>query len=78
MIAKEYLAFTKMGSICKLEERHGTTLGSDYKNHYSCAMFIECIAREQAESLVSTIRKCHLLAYKMTVSQTVGTLKMSS
>ena len=31
MIAKENLAFTKMESICKLGERHGTNLGSGYK-----------------------------------------------
>jgi len=62
MIAKENLAFTKMGSICELEERHGTNLGSGYKNDHSCAMFIEFIAREQAESLVSTIGKCHFFS----------------
>ena len=55
MIAKENLAFTKMEAICKLEERHGTALGSGYKNDHSCAMFIECIAQEQIEKLVSTI-----------------------
>jgi len=40
MIAKENLAFTKMGSICELEERHGAILGSGYKNDHSCVMFI--------------------------------------
>jgi len=55
MIAKENLAFTKMEAICQLEERHGTALGSGYKNDLSCAMFIECIAREQKEKLVPTI-----------------------
>jgi len=34
IIAKENLAFTKMGSICKLEKRHGTILGSGYKNDH--------------------------------------------
>jgi len=62
MIAKENLAITKMGSICKLEERHGMNLGSGYKNDHSCAMFIEFIACEQAESLVSTIGKCHFIS----------------
>ena len=36
-------------------------LESGYKDH-SCAMFIECIAREQAENLVSTISKCHFFS----------------
>jgi len=77
MIAKENLVFTKMGSICKLEERHGKILGSGYKNGHSCAI-LEFIACEQAESLVSTIRKCHFSTYKLTVPQTQGTLKMNS
>jgi len=75
MITKENLAFTKMGSICKLEERHSMILGSGYKNDHSCAMFIEF--REQAESFVST-RKCHFLAYNLTVPQTKRTLEMNS
>ena len=44
MIAKENLAFTKMGVICELEEQHGTDLGSGYKNDHACAIFIDCIA----------------------------------
>ena len=27
-----------MGSICELEERHGTNLGSGYENDHSCAV----------------------------------------
>lgn len=32
MIAKEGMAFTKMNSLCQLQERHGVRLGECYKN----------------------------------------------
>ena len=54
MIVKENLSFTKM-SICELEERHGTDLGTGYKNDHSCATFVEFISREQLESLITTV-----------------------
>ena len=57
MIAKENLSFTKMKSICELEERHGTDLGAGYKNDHSCATFVEFIAREQLESVVTSVAK---------------------
>ena len=62
VMAKENFAFTKMTSLCELEERNGTNLGSGYKNDHSCATFIEFIARELAESLISSIGKCHFFS----------------
>ena len=47
MIAKEKMAFTKMKSVCDLEERHGVSLGTGYKNDHACATFIEFFAKEQ-------------------------------
>ena len=46
MLAKEKLVFTKMASICELEERHGVNFGAGYKNDQACATFIEFIARD--------------------------------
>ena len=55
MLAKEKLAFTKMASICELEERHGVNLGAGYK---VCATFIEFIACDQQNALQSTLSQC--------------------
>ena len=49
MIAKEKMAFTKMKSVCDLEERHGVSLGTGYKNDHASATFIEFIAKEQQQ-----------------------------
>ena len=62
MIAKENLSFTKMKSICELEERHGTDLGAGYKNDHSCATFVEFIACEQLESVVTSVAKSHFFS----------------
>lgn len=40
MIAKEGIAFTKINSLCQLQERHGVKLGECYKNDQACAIFI--------------------------------------
>ena len=37
LIAKHNLAFTKVGPLCELEERHGVDLGQGYKNDQACA-----------------------------------------
>ncbi len=50
MIAKEKLAFTKMKSICELEERYGVDLEGGYKNDHACSVFTSFIAREQRKS----------------------------
>lgn len=51
MIAKEGIAFTKMNSLCQLQERHGVKLGECYKNDHACATFIEYIARDLQHQL---------------------------
>ena len=38
-IAKEGMAFTKMNSLCQLQERHGARLGDCYKKDQACAIF---------------------------------------
>lgn len=51
MIAKKNMAFTKMQSLCAIEQRHGVDLGTGYTNNQSCATFVRFIAREQKESI---------------------------
>ena len=40
MLCKVGLAFTKMGAVCELEEKHGVDLETRYKNNQACATFI--------------------------------------
>ena len=47
LIAKEKLAFRKMGALCDLEQRHGVDSGEGYKNNQACASFVDCISTEQ-------------------------------
>ena len=39
LIAEHNLAFTKMGPLCELEERHGVDLGQGCKSEQACATF---------------------------------------
>ena len=57
MIAKEKLAFTKMKTICELEESHGVNLRVGYKNNHACATFISFIAKEQKHCLPNSLSK---------------------
>ena len=52
-VAKEHLAFAKMGPLCELQERHGIDIGTGYKNQKSCATFIDFIALEQKHAAVN-------------------------
>ena len=57
MIAKKNMAFTKMQSLCVIEQCHGADLGTGYKNNQSCVRFI---ARELKESLQNALSKCRV------------------
>ena len=57
MLCKEGLAFTKMGAICELEEKHNVDLGTGYKNNQACANFVEYIAQSQREKLADVLGK---------------------
>ena len=65
MIAKEKLAFTKMKSICELEEMHGVDLGAGYKNDHARATFISFIVKEQKKFfLLNSYQSPIFLAFK--------------
>ena len=53
-LSKENLAFSKMSSLCELEERRGVDLGSGYKNNQACTTFLEYVAQDFREQL-----NCH-------------------
>ena len=52
-IAKENMAFSKMGALCELQERHGVDLGSGYKNEKAFATFVHFISLDQRHMLVN-------------------------
>ena len=57
MLCKEGLAFTKMGAVFELEEKHGVDLGVGYKNNQACATFVENIAMSMREGLADVLSK---------------------
>ena len=57
MIAKEGMAFTKMSSLCQLQERHGVRLDECYKNDRACATFIGYIAQDLQGQLGESLRE---------------------
>ena len=78
-IAKETLVFTKMKSLCELEERHVVDLRQGYKNNRSCTLFVEFIARDLKEAVVESSFSFKVYsAYKLMGALTVVTSKKSS
>ena len=56
MLCKEGLAFTKMGAVCELEEKHGVDLGVGYKNNQAGATSVENIAMSMREGLADVAK----------------------
>ena len=54
-LSKENIPFTKMSSLCSLEERHKVNLGTEYKNNQTCTVFLEYIAQDIKEQLASVL-----------------------
>ena len=75
MIAKHNLAFTKMGPLCELEERHGVHLGQGYKNDQACATFVEYTAREQQEILVRVLTSAKFINLQADGSTDAGKME---
>ena len=74
-IAKETLAFTKMKSLCDLEERHGVDLGQGYKNDRSCALFVEFIARDLKEQLLKALSRSKFFSLQADGSTDSGNIE---
>lgn len=76
MLAKGKLAFTKMPSICELEQRHGVNLGMGYKNNQACGTFIEFIARDQQSSLQEALSGCKFFSLQADASTDAGNVEV--
>lgn len=50
-IAKEELPLSKFPKLLQLEERHGVTIGTAYRNDMSCSTFIAHIGEEMERNL---------------------------
>ena len=74
-IAKENLAFAKMGPLCQLEERHGVDLGQGYKKYLACASFADHIAQEQRQSLVASLSRAKFFGLLPDRSTDVGNIE---
>ena len=61
-ICKQHLPFTEMGPICGLEEKHGVSLGTGYKNDKACAVFVDFIAQERREALLDSVSKAKIFS----------------
>ena len=74
-IAKEKLAFNKMGSLCELEELHGVDLGPGYKNDHACATFIEYIALEFKQQLLASLNNSKFFSVQVDASTDSGNVE---
>ena len=72
MIVKEKKQFTKMKSICELQERHGVTSGTGYKNDKACATFVEFIAKEQQNVLVTALSQSKFFSFRQMLGLTLA------
>ena len=75
IIAKNNLAFQKMGPLCELEERHGIYLGQGYKNNQACAEFIDFIALELQQNLAKSLSKARFFSLQADSSMDLGNVK---
>ena len=74
-IAKEHLAFAKMGPLCELQERHGIDLGTGYKNQKACATFIDFIALEQKHAAVNALDRASFFSLQLDGSTDAGNVE---
>lgn len=68
------MAFTKMKPMCDFKERHSLNLGHGYKNDHTCATFVEFIAREQQQQLITALSHCKYFSLQVDVSADAGNL----
>ena len=54
-IAIEQLAFAKYPKLCELEERHGVSVGTAYRNENACKEFVHYMAESSRQNLSSKI-----------------------
>ena len=74
-IAKENLSFTKIKALCELEERHRADLGQGYKNGCSCTTFVEFIARDQQQQLMTALSRSKFFSLQADGSTDAGNVE---
>ena len=74
-ICKEGFAFTKMSTLCELEERHGVDLGSGYKNNIACTEFVHYIGMALREELVSKLARAKFFSIQADGSTDAGRIE---
>jgi hypothetical protein len=74
-IAKQNLAFVKMGPLCELLERQGTSLGQGYKNDKACATFVHYIAADQRLKLLDTLSRLKFFCLQSDASTDSGNIE---
>ena len=72
MIAKEKFVFTKMQSLCDLEEKHGVDLGPGYRNDHTCATFIDYIACDFQQQLAAALNQREFFSLQADSSTDTG------
>eukprot|EP00731_Ephydatia_muelleri_P021914 Em0014g505a len=74
-ICKEGFAFTKMSTLCELQEKHGVDLGSGYKNNIACTEFVHYIGMALREELVSKLGKAKFFSIQADGSTDAGRIE---
>ena len=64
-----------MGALYELEERHRVDLGQGYKNDKACARFVDYIADEQQQILVSALAGVKCLSFQADSSTDAGNVE---
>ena len=72
VMAKKNLTFTKMPSICDLEERHSVDLCAGYKNIQACSMFMKFIEHDQLRTLREALLCSKLFSLQADASTDAG------
>ena len=61
LIAKEGMAFSKMSSLCQLQERHDVRMGVCYKNEVACATFVHYLSQDFQIQLSESLHRAKFL-----------------
>ena len=64
-----------MKVLCELEERHGVDLGRGYKNDRSCATYVEFIACDLQEQLMTALSRSKFFSLQADGSTDAGNIE---
>jgi hypothetical protein len=75
VIAKESLAFSKMPVLVNMEERHGVDVGTKHKGDHACAEFVQFIAADLKEKLMSHVNSVKFFSVQCDASTDAGNVE---